>query len=118
MNTMNRPPKLKAPEKRISKSVSSSKPEIPDDILRKWLEEKINLSSLKDVSQVRAGFLWEKGGIERYRINVWQEAYRENRICPDIRIIHSFFVFYYPKEKSIVDKTLEPKPKKKGFFDD
>ena len=63
-----------------------------------------------------AGFLWEKGKIQRYRINVWQTTYQDGRFCPDTKIIHSYFVFYYPDEQMIVDKTIEPEKKDKDLL--
>ena len=85
------------------------KPEMPNKILRDFLEEKCELSKLKDVSQFRAGFLWEKGNVQRYRINVWNTTYEMGQFCPTVKIIHSYFVFYYPDEQMVVDKTEQPK---------
>ena len=90
------------------------KPEIPDKILKAFLEEKCKLSTLKDISKVRGGFLWEKGGIQRYRINVWQTTYEMGEFCPNTKIIHSWFVYYYIDEQEIVDKTTETTAEKKG----
>jgi len=85
------------------------KPEMPDKILRDFLEEKCELSKLKDVSQLRAGFLWEKGNVQRYRINVWKTTYETGNFCPTIQIIRSYFVSYDPDEQMVVDKTEQPK---------
>ena len=85
------------------------KPEMPVQILRDFLEEKCELSKLKDVSQFRAGFLWEKGNLQRYRINVWKTTYETGNFCPTVQIIHSYFVIYYPDEQMVVDKTELPK---------
>ena len=84
---------------------ASPKHEIPDKILKSFLNREIGLSELDNISKVRAGFLWEKGNIERYRINVWQTTYEMGDFCPNTKIIHSWFVFYYPEDQSIVDKT-------------
>ncbi len=105
---MTKPPKLAEPPK--------SKPQIPDNILKDFLEEKCKLSTLKDISMIRAGFLWEKGKIERYRINVWRTTYEMGEFCPNTKIIHSYFVFYYPDEQMIVDKTEEPVDKDKDLL--
>mgnify|MGYP003653907151 CR=1 FL=1 len=88
--------------------VEKPKPEMPDKILKHFLEEKCGLSKLKNISMIRAGFLWQKGDIERYRINVWQTTYQMGEFCPDTKIIHSYFVFYYPNKQMVVDKTIEP----------
>ena len=87
------------------------KPEMPDKILRDFLEEKCELSKLKDVSQFRAGFLWEKGNVQRYRINVWKTTYEMDNFCPTVQIIRSYFVSYDPDEQIVVDKTEHPKGK-------
>ena len=96
--------------------MSKPKPEIPEEILKGFLEEEIQLSKLKDISQIRAGFLWEKGGCQRYRINVWQTTYEMGQFCPNTKIIHSWFVHYYPDELLIVDKTEEPAEKDKDLL--
>lgn len=91
------------------------KNEIPDKILNPFLDREIGLSELDDISLVRAAFLWETGGIERYRINVWRKSYHEDRICPKVQIIHSFFVHYYPEEQRIANKTT-PSKKSQNLF--
>ena len=96
--------------------MSKPKPEIPDKILKDFLEEQCNFSQLKNISKMKAGFLWQKGNIQRYRINVWQTTYQDGRFCPDTKIIHSYFVFYYPDEQMIVDKTEEPVDKNKDLI--
>ncbi len=112
---------MRTKKKPISKppepaKMSKPKTEIPDNILKDFLEEKGNFSKLKDISKIRAGFLWQKGNIQRYRINVWQTTYQDGRFCPDTKIIHSYFVFYYPDEQMIVDKTVEPENKDKDLL--
>ena len=113
MRTKSKPKKRVAP-KPVEAKVS--KPEIPDKILKDFLEEKCNYSKLKDISKMSAGFLWEKGKIQRYRINVWQTTYEMGQFCPNTKIIHSYFVFYYPDEQMIVDKTEEPAQKDKDLL--
>ena len=93
-----------------------SKPEIPNKILKDFLEEQCNFSQLKNISKIRAGFLWQKGNIQRYRINVWQTTYELGEFCPNTKIVHSYFVFYYPDEQMIVDKTEEPADKHKNLL--
>ena len=114
MKTQRRPRTRPVAPKPIEAKVS--KPEIPNEILKDFLEEKCNLSTLKDISKIRAGFLWEKGNIQRYRINVWQTTYEMGQFCPNTKIIHSYFVFYYPDEQMIVDKTEEPEKKDKDLL--
>lgn len=114
MRTKNKPKPANVAPKPIKAKVR--KPEMPNKILREFLEEKCKLSTLKNISMTRAGFLWEKGGIERYRINVWQTTYEMGDFCPNVKIVHSWFVFYYPDEQMIVDKTTEPAEKKDKIF--
>ena len=83
------------------------KPEIPNKTLTAFLEKEINISKVKDVSKIRASFLWEVGGIERYRINIWNKVYKEGNLYPSTKIIHSFFAYYYREKDTLVDKTHE-----------
>jgi hypothetical protein len=90
----------------------NTKPKIPDEILNDFLEEKINLSSLEDISKIRAAFLWHVGSVQRYRIDIWNKVYKEGSLYPSTKIIHSFFVHYYPEENRVADKTTEKNPRK------
>ena len=92
------------------------KPEIPNKILKDFLEEKVNLSRLEDISMVRAGHLWTVGDVQRYRVNVWRTTYEGGTFCPSTLIVHSFFVHYYPEEEKIVDKTTKRNSKKSRIF--
>ena len=85
----------------------NDKPKVPDKILNDFLEDKINISTLEDISKIRASFLWEVGGIERYRIDIWNKAYVEGSLYPSTKIIHSFFAYYYREKDTLVDKTHE-----------
>ena len=80
-------------------------PKVPDKILNDFLEEKINISTLEDISKIRAAFLWEVGGIERYRIDIWNKAYVKGSLYPSTKIIHSFFAYYYVENGELIDKT-------------
>ena len=91
------------------------KNEIPDKILRSFLNREIGLSELDNISKIRAAFLWDVGNIERYRINVWHKIYKEGSLYPSTRIIHSFFVHYYPEEQRIANKTT-PSKKSQNLF--
>ena len=85
----------------------AEKPKIPDKTLKDFLEEEINISKIEDISKIRASFLWEVGGIERYRIDIWNKAYVEGSLYPSTKIIHSFFAYYYREKDTLVDKTHE-----------
>jgi hypothetical protein len=85
------------------------KPEIPKKILKEFLEEQCKFSTLKDISDVKAGFLWEVDGIQRYRINIWKSTYEGGNFCPSTTIPYSWFVHYYPDEQMVVNKTTGDK---------
>ena len=55
-------------------------------------------------------------GEDAFEINVWQTTYEMGQFCPNTKIIHSYFVFYYPDEQMIVDKTEEPVDKNKDLI--
>lgn len=99
----------KPPEK------EKTKPSIPREVLIPWVEDKIK--SLRNVSLIRGGFLWEHGDIERYRINVWMRETVEGQFCEKIYISHSWFVHYHRRTKLIVDKTkVAEKDEKKYYY--
>ena len=92
------------------------KTEIPDRVLKTFLEQKIGLSKLDNISLIRAVFLWEVEGIGRYRVNVWRKTYKDGQYCPNIKIIHSFWVLYNAEDCLIIDRTEKSKPKKDRIF--
>ena len=92
------------------------KHEIPDKILKSFLNREIGLSELDNISKIRAAFLWDVEGVERYRIDVWQKTYHKDRIFPSVKIKYSFFVHYYPEKQAIKDIPDEPKYKKQKLF--
>ena len=94
---------------------ASPKNEIPDKILKSFLNREIGLSELDNISKIRAAFLWEVGNIERYRIDIWNKVYKKGNLYPSTKIIHSFFVHYYPEDQNIVDKTTASKKTKNLF---
>ena len=114
MRTKNKPRTKPVAPKPVEAKVS--KPEIPKKILKDFLEEQCNFSQLKNISKMKGAFLWQKGNIQRYRINVWQTTYELGEFCPNTKIIHSWFVFYYPDEQMIIDKTEEPADKHKDLL--
>ena len=89
------------------------KHEIPDKILKSFLNREIGLSELDNISKIRAAFLWDVEGVERYRIDIWQKTYHEDRIFPSVKIKYSFFVHYYPEKQVVKDIPDEPKSKKR-----
>ena len=83
------------------------KPNIPHDILNEFLQDKILIKEIGNVYMIEDKYLWEKGDLIRYRINVWVEEKIVGRYCPKIYIKHSFFVHYSKKNKTITDHTIE-----------
>ena len=90
---------------------NDKKSTIPNQILKDFLEEKIQLSKMHNVLQIVDGFLWEQAGVERYRINVWKKESVEGYYCDRVYISNSWFVHFDRAKKLIVDKTVAPKPK-------
>lgn len=95
-------------------------PKMPQDILSDFLEEKIKVRDIPNVYKIKDNFLWEKDGVQRYRINVWVEEYEDGRYCPKIYIKHSFFVRFNKETEQVVDKTIEQtidlETMKRGIF--
>ena len=52
------------------------KPEIPKELVDKFLEDKITPKDRKKVSQIKCTNLWDN----RYRINVWLEETQEEQV--------------------------------------
>lgn len=84
------------------------KPKNPS-IPKKKLDEFINGKMLKDsayFTRVDCHFLWESGGVERFRINIWVEKDVKGAVYPQNYIEHSFFVHYDGMTGEINDKTV------------
>ena len=79
-------------------------PTIPKKILNDWLEGKVDISYPQEVAQIKAGYLYEKGGVERYRIDVWASEPIEHMFMRRYFISHSWFVHF--DQTKIIDKTL------------
>jgi hypothetical protein len=102
--------KTKAPKtEKISKQKKEVKPSIPKTVLQEFLESKIKLSQVKNIKEIKCGFLWDRDGLQRYRINIWQEEHKDGQYCSRFYIGHSWFVHYCTRTKEIVDKTILPK---------
>jgi hypothetical protein len=92
-----------------SEPKGKQKPQIPQEILKDFLEDKIKLSEVKNIKEIKCGFLWDRDGLQRYRINIWQEEHKDGQYCSRFYIGHSWFVHYCTRTKEIVDKTILPK---------
>lgn len=81
----------------------SAQPKIQDIVLRKFLESKVDM---KEITDIRCCYLWSRGDVERYRINLYVETWHEAALYPKKSIGHSFFVHYDRYEEEIIDKTI------------
>ena len=93
-----------------------TKPQLPADVLNEFLEQKIRISEVKNIHDIRCGFLWDRDGLQRYRINVWTETRVDGQYCSQFRITWSFFVHYDATSGVLVDKTVEPKAEEEKVF--
>ena len=97
--------KPKPKQSRAEPMAKKQKPvEIDPQILKEFVGKVDNLWRLE------AKHLWDN----RFRINVWTEIYKEGHYCAFHQIEQSYFVHYI--NDKIVDKTIEPKPKKERLF--
>ena len=80
-------------------------PTIPNGILKTFLDRHVTLADAVDITQVTDGFLWEKGGIERYRVNVWMKQEVEGQFCNNNYIGYSWFMHFNREKEILTDKT-------------
>jgi hypothetical protein len=88
----------------------SKKPEIPKELVDKFLEDKITPKDKKKISKIKCTNLWH----DRYRINVWLEETQEEFFSSSYRIGYSYFLHY--DDGKIIDKTIYPKPIEDKIF--
>lgn len=81
------------------------KPTIANDILKAFLDRHVNVGDAANITQITDGFLWEKGGVERYRVNVWMKEEVDGQFCSKNYIGYSWFLHYNREEQTITDKT-------------
>ena len=79
-------------------------PKLPEGILNEFLKGKIDLPEGASLGQVNAGFLFDKNGIERYRIDVWVSEPLPHMFTKRHYIAHSWYVTY--DQEKITDRTL------------
>lgn len=98
-------------------SVPNSK-DIPEEILMDFLEDKVKVSQVKNITQIKASYLWESGDIQRYRVNIWVKEELDGSFCHRHYIgKNSWFVHYHTQEQMIIDKTVAQKEKEnKAIF--
>ena len=100
---------IKHPSKPNKKPPQKNSPreerEIPDGKLTEFVG---HVKSLLKIDAVR---LWD----DYFRINVWTSVYGdEASVVKSSRIEKSFFVCY--REGVIIDKTIQPEPRKEKIF--
>jgi len=108
--------KTKRRPRRKKEEARKPDPKILPDVLNRFLQDKIQLKTIRNILMVNDNFLWKQGDVMRYRINVWVQDRIDGQYCPKTYIAHSFFVHYHHKDKKIVDKTIEPKPEQEKVF--
>ena len=91
-------------------------PSIPKKVLDDFLQEKVKIKKMRNVSMIEDGFLWTANNTQRFRINVWVAEEIENHYCLKNYIKHSFFVHYDKVTETITDKTVVAKPEKDKIF--
>lgn len=80
---------------------------IPEDELLFWLETNCDVTGA-NIVKVRDHFMWDKGGIERHRVDVFEkyEIEGEGEFCWTNRISErSYFLHYNREAKTITDQT-------------
>ena len=77
----------------------ANKPEIPNKILKDFLEEQCNFSQLKNISKMKGAFLWQKGNIQRYRINDIEYFVLPDDVECERLSIDILFSFFYAKQQ-------------------
>lgn len=81
----------------------SATPKIHKIVLRKFLESKVDM---KEITDIRCSYLWSRGDVERYRINLYVETWADDALYPKKSIGHSFFVHYNRYEEDLIDMTV------------
>ena len=97
--------KRKKPVEEYVEPAKAPSPTIPNDILKAFLDRHVTVADTVNITQVTDGFLWEKGGIERYRVNVWMRRDVEGQYCHDNYIGYSWFLQFNREDQTLTDKT-------------
>mgnify|MGYP003636903700 CR=1 FL=1 len=97
------------PAKRESKKINQEtvtpiRKTIPDSELREFIGKVPKLLKIDSVNVNN----------DKWRINVWTEEFKDERIIPTYAIVKSFFVKY--EDGVIYDETIKPSPKPTNVF--
>jgi hypothetical protein len=87
---------------------------IPEKELMSWIKENVNTDGI-EVIKIRDHFMWERGDVERHRVDVFEkyEIEGEGEFCWTNRIgERSYFLHYHKAEKTITDCTTGRAEKK------
>ena len=98
--------KSKKPEEQYVEPEKAPDPTIPNKILKEFLDRHVSVGDAVNVTKIKDGFLWQKGDIERYRVNVWMRRDVEGQYCHDNYIGYSWFLHFNRKDEVLTDKTL------------
>jgi len=105
------PTKTKEPVQKFDKEANRVAPAIDAQTMKSFLEGRLTLKEAVKVKNVEQCFLWNREGLERYRINVWMtKKYDGDLIAEQIYIGKSYFLHYDSTTGEIEDKTIQKKP--------
>ena len=93
--------------KPVSLNKKRDKKMIPEDELMFWIESNVDTAGV-NIVKVRDHFMWDKHGIERHRLDIFEkyEVEGEGEFCWTNRIDErSFFLHYDRSNATITDVT-------------
>jgi hypothetical protein len=82
------------------------KPTLPNDILKAFLDRHIKIEDVPNITQVSDTFLWERGSLERYRVNVWMKENLEGQYVNRNYIGYTWFLHFDRDTDTLTDKTI------------
>ena len=97
--------KKKQKQEVYSEPQKAPSPTIPNDVLKVFLDRNLTVADAVNITQVKDSFLWQKGDIERYRVNVWMKRAVEGQYYNDNYIGYSWFLHFNRKSQTLTDKT-------------
>jgi len=101
------PTKTKELPQRESK-ISRVAPTIDAQTMKSFLEDDLTLDEAVKVKNVEQCFLWDREGLERYRINIWMtKKYDGDLIVEQSYIGKSYFLHYDSTTGEIENKTIQ-----------